>query len=245
MSLGYSSIPTGTDLSSLAGFSTGPAYQPEPGLEEIAKKESEEPAKSEEQTEKQRQNWLLFDGFIHGREEGRVLYRRLHGYAKKLTGNPDDADDIMQEVQFQAHLKQELYDPREYPIKLLYRMTKNKVIDRGRRKKNRENREISIETYRNPAEPSGETQRYNPAGREPGPLETAERDENAELLRDCVACLSDNLRQVVELVYFHGLKYQEAADILGMPIGTVKSNLGYAKRKLEGLLRKRGYRDAA
>jgi RNA polymerase sigma-70 factor (ECF subfamily) len=44
--------------------------------------------------------------------------------------------------------------------------------------------------------------------------------------------LPELLRQAVLLVYFQGLKYQDAADILGIPVGTVKSRLHAALTKL-------------
>ena len=45
--------------------------------------------------------------------------------------------------------------------------------------------------------------------------------------------LPDSLRQVLLLVYYQGLKYREAAQVLSIPVGTVKSRLHAAIRKLE------------
>ena len=56
--------------------------------------------------------------------------------------------------------------------------------------------------------------------------------EQAERVRAAVAQLPELLRQAVLLVYFQGLKYQDAADILGIPVGTVKSRLHAALTKL-------------
>ena len=51
-------------------------------------------------------------------------------------------------------------------------------------------------------------------------------------MRAAVDDLPDLLRQVVVLTYFQGLKYQDAAGILGVPLGTVKSRLHAALAKL-------------
>ncbi|MBR5160108.1 MAG: sigma-70 family RNA polymerase sigma factor, partial [Thermoguttaceae bacterium] len=71
-------------------------------------------------------------------------------------------------------------------------------------------------------------------------LESAEKDpsfsmdsaEQAQLVRDAVCELPDILRETVNLVYFEDLKYKDAADILGVPVGTVKSRLHAAMKKL-------------
>ena len=47
--------------------------------------------------------------------------------------------------------------------------------------------------------------------------------------------LSDLFRQVLILAYYQGLKYREIADILDIPVGTVKSQLHVALTRLEGL----------
>ena len=49
---------------------------------------------------------------------------------------------------------------------------------------------------------------------------------------DAVAALPDQLRTAVKLVYFRGLKYREAADELSVPVGTVKSRIHSAVKRL-------------
>ena len=67
-------------------------------------------------------------------------------------------------------------------------------------------------------------------GTEPG--EEVEAAEQHDQVRQAVEALPEQTRQVVMLVYFQGLKYREAADILGIPVGTVKSRLHAAIEKL-------------
>ena len=61
--------------------------------------------------------------------------------------------------------------------------------------------------------------------RESSPLDQTLEGENREQVRACVDKLPEFLRQVVVLVYYQGLKYREVADILGVPVGTVKFQL--------------------
>ena len=65
-----------------------------------------------------------------------------------------------------------------------------------------------------------------------GPAVEAESAEQHEAFRRAVDALPGLCREVVMLVYFQGLKYREAAEILGVPVGTVKSRLHAAVEKL-------------
>src|SRR5436305_4220582 len=69
--------------------------------------------------------------------------------------------------------------------------------------------------------------------RGPGPVEQIQGDERREQVREKVDKLPDFLRQVVILAYYQGLKYREIADILGIPVGTVKSRLHAALARLQ------------
>jgi RNA polymerase sigma-70 factor (ECF subfamily) len=69
--------------------------------------------------------------------------------------------------------------------------------------------------------------------RGPGPLDMVQGEERREKVRASVDRLPDFLRQVVVLAYYQGLKYREIADILGIPVGTVKSRLHAALVKLQ------------
>ncbi|MCS7160953.1 MAG: sigma-70 family RNA polymerase sigma factor, partial [Gemmatales bacterium] len=63
--------------------------------------------------------------------------------------------------------------------------------------------------------------------------------ERAELVQQALLELPESLRAVVLLAYFRGLKYKDIADILGIPVGTVKSRLHVALKRLYDLLQAR------
>lgn len=78
---------------------------------------------------------------------------------------------------------------------------------------------------------------------EPGPEETllvAARDEE---LAERVGRLSPHHREVLALVFFQGLSYAEAAEVTGVPVGTIKSRLHGAKRELRKVLGGQEHRD--
>src|SRR5205823_10026729 len=68
--------------------------------------------------------------------------------------------------------------------------------------------------------------------REEGPLEQLHAEERRQLVRASVDRLPDFLRQVVVLAYYQGLKYKDIADIMDIPVGTVKSRLHAALCRL-------------
>ena len=64
------------------------------------------------------------------------------------------------------------------------------------------------------------------------PPDQVSRHERGQWVEQAIAGLTDQMRVVVELVYYQGLKYREAADVLSIPVGTVKSRLHSAILKL-------------
>ena len=54
--------------------------------------------------------------------------------------------------------------------------------------------------------------------------EALEASENRDYVRSVLARLPEALREVVTLIYYQGLKYREAAEVLSLPVGTVKSH---------------------
>ncbi len=69
--------------------------------------------------------------------------------------------------------------------------------------------------------------------REPEPFDLASGQERRERIRATVDQLPEFLRQVLILAYYQGLKYREIADIMDIPVGTVKSRLHAALVKLQ------------
>ena len=65
-----------------------------------------------------------------------------------------------------------------------------------------------------------------------GAASNLEREERQAWIRQAIENLPEQLQSALNLVYYQGMKYREAADILGIPVGTVKSRLHAAILKL-------------
>ena len=170
-----------------------------------------------------------FDALVHRYE------RELFGYLRQYLGDAEMAEDVFQQTFLQVHLKCDQYEPGRKVRPWLYTVATNQAIDWQRR--NRRHRMVSLD--RRSASPSDDdvgalVELLDSPER--GPSENVETLEEADAVRQAIDSLPEQMRQVVLLVYFQGMKYREAADVLSLPVGTVKSRLHAAIAKLSETL---------
>ena len=171
-----------------------------------------------------------FDALVHRYE------RELYRYLARYLGNPALADDVFQNTFLQVHLKRALYEDGRPVRPWLYAIATHQAVDALRKA----GRHPTISLDRR-VESSGEP---DPGalvdllvGDEPGPLARLQGEERAEWVRASIARLPDALRQTLVLAYYQDLKYREIAEILKIPVGTVKSRLHAALAKLNDMAR--------
>jgi RNA polymerase sigma-70 factor (ECF subfamily) len=158
--------------------------------------------------------------------------RELYGYLRRYLGDATLAEDVFQNTFLQLYVKSGQYEPGRPVRPWLYTIATHQAIDALRR--NSRHQAVSLEQQR--AEPSdGElrTLLETLEARGPSPLEAVSAQERQERVRASVDRLPDFLRQVLILAYYQGLKYREIADVLEIPVGTVKSRLHAALVKLQ------------
>jgi RNA polymerase sigma-70 factor (ECF subfamily) len=170
-----------------------------------------------------------FDRLVHRYE------RELFGYLRHYLGNADQAEDVFQQTFLQVHLKCEQFQSGRKVRPWLYSIATNQAIDSQRR--NRRHRMISLDrrTGGGTAEETGSLVELLDS-QEPGPTQEVESVEQRDEVRRAIDQLPEQARQVLILVYFQGLKYREAADVLSIPVGTVKSRLHGAIQRLSETL---------
>lgn len=157
--------------------------------------------------------------------------RELFSYLRHYLGNAEMAEDAFQLTFLQVHLKVEQFELGRKVRPWLYTVATHQAIDAQRR--NRRHRMASLDRRaRGDAEEAGALGDMI-ASAEIDPSEMTQSREDDELVHQTVNDLPEQLRQVVVLVYYQGLKYREAADILDIPVGTVKSRLHVAIQKLQ------------
>lgn len=157
--------------------------------------------------------------------------RELFGYLRRYLGDDDLAEDVFQNTFVQVYLKIQQYEPGRPARPWLYAIATNQAIDALRRRGRRVDARVdAATTIDDEGQPRPLFELLPAPGEEP--RETAERDEQRQRIRAIVDRLPELLRQVVILAYFQGLKYRDVAEVLGIPVGTVKSRLHAALTRL-------------
>jgi len=161
--------------------------------------------------------------------------RELYNYLCHYLGDAEMAEDAFQATFLQVHLKCDQFEAGRKVRPWLYAVATNQAIDAQRR--NRRHRMVSLDR-RNAGggmEDAGAmVDLLDSEGCEP--CEELASAEQCGHVRGEVDRLPEPLRQVLLLVYYQGLKYREAADVLDIPVGTVKSRLHAAINKLNEAL---------
>jgi RNA polymerase sigma-70 factor (ECF subfamily) len=157
--------------------------------------------------------------------------RELFSYLRRYLGDASMAEDAFQSTFLQVHLKCDQFEEGRKFRPWLYTIATNQAIDAQRR--NKRHRSVSLDRN-NRAESNDDLGSLMDllVSKEPAPDSRAESTQQREWIRQALEQLPDTLREAVNLVYYQGLKYREAADILNIPVGTVKSRLHSAILKL-------------
>jgi RNA polymerase sigma-70 factor (ECF subfamily) len=164
-----------------------------------------------------------FSALVHRYE------RELCSYLRRYLGNAEMADDVFQATFLQVHLKKELFEEGRRFRPWLYTIATNQAIDAQRR--NRRHRMVSLD-HRTGGDDDVGSLVDMLSGREQTADKKMEDEEAKHWVRTAVEELPDPLKSALLLVYHQGMKYREAADVLGIPVGTVKSRLHAALLKL-------------
>ena len=165
-----------------------------------------------------------FEQLVHRYE------RELFSYLRRYLGDAELAEDTFQAAFLQVFLKVEQFEVGRRFRPWLYTVATNQAIDAQRR--NKRHRTISLDRQH-----SGDDESVGKlvdllAADTPDPLANANGTERRDWVRQAVTQLPESMQSVVNLVYYQGMKYREAADVLGVPVGTVKSRLHTAILKL-------------
>ena len=179
-----------------------------------------------------------FEALVH-RYEG-----ELYSYLRRYLGDAAMAEDAFQTTFLQVHLKRHLFEPGRKVRPWLYTIATNQAIDAQRR--NKRHRMVSLDRRNRKVDNDdvGSLLEMSASG-EPGPFASLELRERRRSVQEAVASLPETLRTAVSLIYYQGLKYREAAEVLSIPVGTVKSRLHSAVGKLGDVFKKSGMLDDA
>jgi len=155
---------------------------------------------------------------------------RLKAYAIRCGANDHDAEEIVQEALVTVWNKAHQFNPKAASaITWLYTIVRNKRIDFARKQKN-------VQVMSDDLWPDGELESdlYHDAA-DNDVADHVESDLNARVVRTMIEALPQEQRQIVYKVYFEGKSHSEIAGELNLPLGTIKSRLRLAMKKLDTL----------
>ena len=156
--------------------------------------------------------------------------RELFSYLRRYLGSAEMAEDVFQATFLQVHLKCDLFEEGRRFRPWLYTIATNAAIDARRR--NKRHRMVSLDTPREQEnEDVGRLVNLLESG-DLGPSDFAISAERSRLVRKTLDELPESMTAVIHLIYYQGMKYREAAEVLEIPVGTVKSRLHSAITKL-------------
>ncbi|HTK81029.1 MAG TPA: sigma-70 family RNA polymerase sigma factor [Bacteroidota bacterium] len=163
----------------------------------------------------------------------------LYNYALRMTGDPDDAHDLVQETYLKAYRFWDKYEKGTNIRAWLFRIMKNSYINRYR-KETKEPDTVDYEDIQN---------FYNSIRYESTDPNDLQEKIFGGLLEDdvvrAIESLPEDFRTVVILCDIEGLSYEEISEFVDCPIGTVRSRLHRGRKMLRAKLfdyaKKRGY----
>lgn len=171
----------------------------------------------------------LVEAVLQGDQESFGLLVTRHqglvaGVAWRYGARRDDLEDVVSEVFFKVYRNLGQYRPDHAFSTWLYRLTANHVVDRARRAR-KECHRVEM-----PAQVEDDS---------PGAGDGIEALERSLLLRRALSELDTRFREAIFLVHVEGLKVEDAARVLGIPEGTVKTRLMRGREALRRVLTRR------
>jgi RNA polymerase sigma-70 factor (ECF subfamily) len=170
----------------------------------------------------------LLDRYAAGDEQAfREIVNRykdgLYAFLRHFLNRQELVEDVFQETFLQLFTSRESYDPTRSLRPWLFTIAANKAKDALR--KQQRTAAIPIGTIAQPEELSFGDVLNALTSDTTIPYDTLQRDETAVQVRKIIADMPENLREILILAYFNRFSYKQMAQILSIPIGTVKSRL--------------------
>ena len=166
-------------------------------------------------------------------QEAMPLLDQLYGGALRMTRNPQDAEDLVQETYLKAYNAFDSFKPGTNLKAWLYRIMTNTYINTYRKKQRR-----PLVTS---AEDVTDSQLYTSSSHDSTGLESAEVEALKNMpnsrISEALNSINEDYRMVVYYADVEGLAYKEIAEVMDIPLGTVMSRLHRGRKQLRELLK--------
>lgn len=150
---------------------------------------------------------------------------RVYRFVLRIVGNPATAEDLISDVFLDVWRQAGKFEGRSAVTTWLLSIARFKALSALRR---RPEEELDEETAGSIADHGDD------------PETAVQKKDKSEILRKCLAQLSPDHREIIDLVYYHEKSVEDVAKIVGIPEATVKTRMFYARKKLSDVLRQSG-----
>ena len=147
----------------------------------------------------------------------------LYGFLRQFLNRQELVEDVFQETFLQVFTSRESFDPDRPLRPWLFTIAANKAKDALR--KSQRTSAIPIGSISESEQMSFDDVLNTLTSDTTRPYEKLEENETAARVAEIIANMPDNLREILILAYFNRFSYKQMAEILSIPIGTVKSRL--------------------
>jgi RNA polymerase sigma-70 factor (ECF subfamily) len=152
----------------------------------------------------------------------RLHWRKVFNLAYKFVGRHDEAEDLTQDIFFKIFRSLDTFDRRANFQTWLTSVSRNLCIDHYR----------SVRKERETVERDVDASELSPISADASPMQALEQQDRVALLRRALGALPESLRTAVVMRDLQELTYQEIADRLRVPEGTVKSRINRGRTEL-------------
>ena len=158
----------------------------------------------------------------------RQYWRKVFNVAYKFVGKHDEAEDLTQDIFLKIFKSLDTFDRRANFQTWLISISRNLCIDHYR----------SVRKERETIDRDVDANELSPLSHDPSPVAALEQRDRVALLKQALSALPDTLRTAVLMRDIQELSYQEIADQLRLPEGTVKSRINRGRTELARQIRK-------
>ena len=162
-------------------------------------------------------------------------HRRAYAVAIGVVKNPDDAQDVVQDAFVRVHKHIQKFEGSSSFYTWLYRIVMNLSIDHVRRATKRKHLDYDDQINRGADKIEGDGT-IAPTLTDANPRKMALRRELSDTIHAALQELPEHHRAVIVLREVEGLSYEEIADVLDVPKGTIMSRLFHARKKMQASL---------
>jgi RNA polymerase sigma-70 factor (ECF subfamily) len=157
--------------------------------------------------------------------------REMYAFLRRYLGSEDQAEDAFQATFITVHLRIDQYELGRRFRPWLYAIATNKAIDLKRHLKRRAAGSLDSGSSTD-TDDNWNCLRSSIPSRESTPLDASIQSEQAMRVRALIHQMNEPTQQLLQMVFYQGMKYSDISEALNIPVGTVKSRVFNAMRKL-------------